>query len=48
MLSIFAQSMLTATRGPCVTLRDMPPQNPIKRRRRWFSRAARCVDLSKL
>jgi hypothetical protein len=48
MLNIYAQTFLTATRAPCVRLRDMPSQTPSKRRR-WFSlRQTRCVDPAKL
>jgi hypothetical protein len=48
MLNIYAQSFLTATRSPCVRLRDMPSKTPAKRTR-WFSgRKTRCIDPTKL
>lgn len=48
MLNIYAQSFLTATRSPCVRLREMPSENTSKRRR-WFGRRPTvCVDLTKL
>jgi len=48
MLNIYAQTFLTATRAPCVRLRDMPSDLTPKRRW-WFSRKqTRCVDLTKL
>lgn len=48
MLNIYAQSMATATRTGCVTLREMPPAFPAKKTR-WFSRRPTiCVDLDKL
>lgn len=48
MLNIYAQTFLTATRSPCVRLRDMP-SNTSQKRRRWFaSRKTRCVDLDKI
>lgn len=48
MLNIYAHSMLTATRAPCVTLRDVPSPSP-NLRQRWFARRkTRCVDPAKL
>ncbi len=44
MLNIYAQTFMTATRTPCVRLRDLPASSP-KARRRWiFGSRTRCVD----
>lgn len=48
MLNIYAHAFMTATRTPCVRLRDMPAATD-KPRRRWFSGTkTRCIDPAKL
>ncbi len=46
MLTIFAHSMLTATRQDCTQLHDLPNRTA-NGKRRWLRRK-RCVDLNKL
>lgn len=46
MLTIFAHSMLTATRQDCTRVHDLPARRP-DGKRRWLRRR-RCLDLSKL
>ncbi len=51
MLTIFAHSMMTATRQNCTPLDDVapPPKNRREKLRRWVSgRRQVCVDLNKL
>jgi hypothetical protein len=50
MLNIYARSFMTATRSPCLRLRDAPAETP---RRRWnaplhWLREGRCADPRKM
>jgi hypothetical protein len=46
MLTIFARSMLTATRQDCTQVHDLPARRK-DGKRRWLRRT-RCLDLTKL
>lgn len=48
MLTIYADTFMTATRTRCTLVEDVPSV-PDHKRHRWFRRrTTRCIDLSKL
>jgi hypothetical protein len=44
MITIFADTFMTATRSNTLQLRDVPPKAKRRRWHRWFPRASRAVD----
>ncbi|WP_165978951.1 hypothetical protein [Antarcticimicrobium luteum] len=54
MITIYAQSFMTATRTGCVRMRGVPPAKPAGQRRRWLPKGhwwvekSRCKDPTRL